>query len=119
MPAISPGIGMLVLWKYIWQPDYGLANYILSLLGLPAQLWLNDVKLVKWVIFFPGLIIWGGFNYLIYLAAVQDIPQELFESASIDGAGILQKLWHILLPGISPYCENNGDTADNRCDADI
>jgi multiple sugar transport system permease protein len=102
LPAISPGIGMLVLWKYIWQPDYGLANYILSLVGLPPQLWLNDVKLVKWVIFFPSLLIWGGFNYLIYLAAVQDIPQELFESASIDGAGIMQKLRHILLPGISP-----------------
>jgi multiple sugar transport system permease protein len=102
IPAISPGIGMLVLWKYIWQPDYGLANYILSIFGLPPQLWLNDIKLVKWVIFFPSLIIVGGFNYLIYLAAVQDVPQELYEAASIDGAGLFQKLRHILIPGITP-----------------
>ncbi|AEE97258.1 carbohydrate ABC transporter permease [Mahella australiensis] len=105
IPAIAPGIAMLVLWKYIWNPDYGLANYLISLVGLPPQLWLNDPAQVKWVMFFPGLIIVGGTNYLIYLAAVQDTPIELFEAASIDGAGFFQKLWHILLPSIMPVVQ--------------
>lgn len=102
IPAISPGIAMLVLWKYIWQPDYGLANYLISLLGLEPQLWLNDYKQVKWVMFFPNLIISGGFNFLIYLTSIQDIPIELYESAAIDGAGLFHKLGHIMLPGIKP-----------------
>ncbi|RAV22488.1 carbohydrate ABC transporter permease [Paenibacillus contaminans] len=102
IPAIAPGIAFLVLWKYIWQPDYGLANYLISLVGLPQQLWLNDAVLVKWVMMFPGLIIVGGFNFLIYLAAVQSISSELYEAAAMDGAGIWSKLRHILLPGIGP-----------------
>lgn len=102
IPAISPGIAMLVLWKYIWNPDYGLANYVMQVLGLPQQMWLNDPKLVKWCMFFPGLIIVGGFNYLIYLAAVQDIPIELYEAAIIDGAKIFQRVRYVLIPGIMP-----------------
>lgn len=102
IPAIAPGVAILVLWKYIWQPDYGLANHIISFFNIPPQLWLNDVALVKWVMLFPGLIIVGGFNFLIYLAAVQSISTELYEAASIDGAGIWSKLRHIQLPGIAP-----------------
>ena len=46
IPAVAPGIAMSVLWKYIWQPDYGLANYLMKVLGLPTQRWLNDPVLV-------------------------------------------------------------------------
>ncbi len=101
-PAIAPGIAMLVLWKYIWNPDYGLANYLLSLANLPAQKWLNDPTLVKWCMQFPGLIMGGGLNMMIYLAALQDVPEELYEAAAIDGAGILRRFRIIALPQILP-----------------
>ena len=101
MPAIAPGIAMMVLWKYIWQPDFGLANFIMRTFGMPDQLWLNDANLVKWCMCFPGLIMGGGMNMLIYLAALQDIPEEQHESALIDGAGFLRRIRSISLPQIA------------------
>jgi len=100
LPAIAPGIAMMVLWKYIWQPDYGLANYIMRILGQPHQLWLNDANLVKWCMWFPSLLMGGGMNMLIYLAALQEIPEEQHESALIDGAGFFRRIWNISIPQI-------------------
>ncbi|MDR2657959.1 MAG: sugar ABC transporter permease, partial [Oscillospiraceae bacterium] len=102
IPAIAPGIAMMVLWKFIWQPDFGLANFIMRTLGLKDQLWLNDVRLVKWCMSVPGLIMGGGMNMLIYLAALQDIPEEQHESALIDGAGFIKRILRISLPQILP-----------------
>ncbi|MDR1062123.1 MAG: sugar ABC transporter permease [Clostridiales bacterium] len=102
IPAIAPGIAMMVLWKYIWQPDYGFANFIMRSLRLPEQLWLNDANLVKWCMQAPGLLMGGGMNMLIYLAALQDIPEEQHESALIDGAGFMRRITRISLPQILP-----------------
>lgn len=104
IPAVAPGIAMSVLWKYIWQPDYGLANYLMKVLGLPTQRWLNDPLLVKWCMQFPGLIIGGGLTMVIYLAALQDVPEEQHESALLDGAGFLRRIFCISLPQTSPSC---------------
>lgn len=102
MPACTPAIAMTVLWKFFWQPDYGLANYFLKLLGLPPQLWLNSEKWVYFCMYFPGLIVGGGMIMLIYLAALQDVPQELYEAAMIDGVSIMQRVRYITLPFIKP-----------------
>ncbi len=98
IPAVAPAIAMTILWKYFWQPDYGLANYIIGLFGLPPQMWLNSESWVYFCISFPGLIICGGLNMVIYLAALQDVPNELYESALIDGAGFCRRVWNITLP---------------------
>ena len=100
IPACTPGIAMTILWKYFWQPDYGLANYLISFLGIDPQLWLNDERLVYFCMHFPGLIISGGMNMLIYLAALQDIPKEHYEAAIVDGAGILQRIRYVMLPAL-------------------
>jgi multiple sugar transport system permease protein len=102
IPAIAPGIAMMVLWKFMWQPDYGLANYLMRVLRLPEQLWLNDANLVKWCMQAPGLLMGGGMNMLIYLAALQDIPEEQHESALLDGAGFLRRVWNISMPQVVP-----------------
>lgn len=102
LPAVAPGVAMAVLWKYIWQPDYGFANYLLSLLHLEPQMWLNDPKMVIWCMYFPGLIMAGGMNLLIYLAALQDVPEERFEAAMIEGAGIFNRIRYITMPQIFP-----------------
>ena len=102
IPAVAPGIAMSVLWKYIWQPDYGLANYLMKVLGLPTQKWLNDPMLVKWCMQFPGLIIGGGMTMVIYLAALQDVPEDQHESALLDGASFLRRIFSISLPQIMP-----------------
>ncbi|MCL2059183.1 MAG: sugar ABC transporter permease [Oscillospiraceae bacterium] len=98
IPAIAPSIAMTVLWKYVWQPDYGFANYLMQLVGLPMQKWLNDPMLVKWCLRFPQFIMAGGLAFVIYLAALQDIPEEEFEASLIDGAGFLQKIRYIVFP---------------------
>ena len=100
IPACAPMIAMTIFWKYFWQPDYGLANYLVSLIGIDAQLWLNDTKLVYFCMHFPGLVVCGGMTLVIYLAALQNVPQELYEASVIDGANLVQRLKHITLPQI-------------------
>jgi multiple sugar transport system permease protein len=102
IPAIAPGIAIMVLWKYIWQPDYGLANFLMRSLNLPEQMWLNSTALVKWCMNVPGLLMGGGMNMLIYLAALQDIPEEQHESALLDGAGFIKRITRISMPQIVP-----------------
>ncbi len=100
IPACTPGIAMAILWKYFWQPDYGLANALITSMGFEPQLWLNDPDLVYFCMTFPGLVVCGGMNVVIYLAALQDVPRELYEAAMIDGASIMQRIKYITLPGI-------------------
>lgn len=102
LPAIAPGVAVTVLWKYIWQPDYGFANYMLGLLNIQPQMWLNDPAMVKWCMKFPGLVAGGGMNMIIYLAALQDIPEEHYEAALMEGAGFINKIRYIVLPQIRP-----------------
>jgi len=102
IPAVAPSIAVTVLWKYAWQPDYGFANYILGLFGLPYQLWLNEPNLVYWCMYFPGLVVAGGMNMLIYLASMQEIPEEQYEAAMMEGAGFIHRIWYITIPRILP-----------------
>lgn len=100
IPACAPAIAMTVLWKFFWQPDYGLANYILGIFNLPPQMWLNSESWVFFCIYFQNLIICGGMNFVIYLSALQEVPQELYESAMLDGAGFVGRLRNVTLPSI-------------------
>ena len=100
IPACAPMIAMTIFWKYFWQPDYGLANYLVGLIGIKPQLWLNDVKLVYFCMHFPWMLICGGMTLVIYLAALQNVPQELYEASVIDGANLVQRLKNITLPQI-------------------
>ncbi|MDR1903347.1 MAG: sugar ABC transporter permease [Treponema sp.] len=106
LPAILPGVVTTVLWKYFWQPDYGLANYIVTSLGFKAQMWLNDINLVKICMRFPGMLIMagmgGGMDFIIYLAALNGINREMYESAQVDGATFLKRLFRITIPSILP-----------------
>jgi multiple sugar transport system permease protein len=104
LPSIMPLIATCVLWNKVLSPQQGLVNSALRGLGLPEGMvpgWLTDVFWAK-----PALVlmsVWGcGGGMVLYLAALQDVPQELYESAEIDGAGPLRRLWHITLPMISP-----------------
>ncbi|MDR2747802.1 MAG: sugar ABC transporter permease [Treponema sp.] len=106
LPAILPGIVTTVLWKYFWQPDYGLANFIVTSIGFKPQMWLNDINLVKICMRFPGLLIMastgGGMYFIIYLAALNGINKEMYESAQVDGATFFRRLFSITIPSILP-----------------
>jgi len=103
LPSITPIVATAFLWLWIFQPNVGLANYLLGEVGIAGPRWLDDIQWSK-----PALILislWGsigGGAMLIFLAGLQGIPRELYESAEIDGAGVNSKFWRITLPLLSP-----------------
>jgi multiple sugar transport system permease protein len=101
LPSLTPAVANALLWVWIFNPDYGLANAFLNSIGLPGQKWLFDVNLAKPVFIIMGL--WGiGQQMVTFLAGLQGIPQEMYEAASIDGANSWRRFWAITLPLISP-----------------
>jgi multiple sugar transport system permease protein len=88
------------LWYWLLRADDGLVNHLLGLIGIQGPLWINSPQWSKPSLVLLGL--WGlGGTMVIYLAGLQDVPQSLYESAELDGAGWLLRLWHITIPLIS------------------
>ncbi len=99
IPALIPISVNIILWKWIWNPEYGIANFITKALGLGQHAWLSSADLTKFCIIFPG-IIGGGVAVLLYLAAILAIPSEISEAAQIDGCTGWQEIFYIVLPNI-------------------
>jgi len=90
----------IVIWKYMYNPRLGLLNGILAALGLPPLKWLDDPNLAMFSLVLPGLILFGP--GLMYIAALQSIPEELYEAAELEGASFFRKIWHVTLPRLRP-----------------
>jgi multiple sugar transport system permease protein len=101
MPTIVPLVAASVVWTWVFNPQYGLLNGFLSLFGIKGGSWLNSPELSKAALIMMS--VWGvGNAIVIYLAALQDVPVELYEAAEIDGASSWRKIVNIALPIISP-----------------
>ncbi len=104
LPSVVPTIATSVLWLQVLNPQNGLVNRGLRALGIPEGHipgWLLDPQWSKLALILMGL--WGcGGGMVLYLAALQEVPAELYESAEIDGAGALKRFRHVTLPMISP-----------------
>ncbi len=115
LPSVVPAVASSILWTWLLNPQSGLVNYVLSLVGLPQPGWFNSTAEAAWP---PGwfaghgglgskdalvlMSLWGVGNFMIiYLAALGDIPASLYEAAELDGAGPLRRFWHITLPMLS------------------
>jgi ABC-type sugar transport system permease subunit len=101
-PTMIPMVAAAMLWVWIFNPGIGLFNYYAGFLGLPRIEWLYDRH---WAL--PAIIImsiWKNFGYfmLIYLAALQGIPAELYEAASLEGAGAWARFRRITFPLLAP-----------------
>ena len=101
LPALAPPVAATLGFVYILNPATGPVNTILGHLGISGPLWFQDPSWSK-----PSLValgLWGvGNTMIIFLAAVLDVPRQLYESAELDGAGLLQRLRWVTLPSISP-----------------
>jgi multiple sugar transport system permease protein len=97
-PYLLPVGVVSLLWVWLYQPDLGLYNHLLHALGLGQVAWLSDRSVAMWAIVLTTLWWTVGFNFLLYLAALQSIPDHLYEAAAIDGAGAWRRLWSITLP---------------------
>ncbi len=101
LPAVIPGIAVSLLWLWLLHPEFGLINWFLSLIGIEGPRWLFDRKTAKLALVIMS--VWGaGGNMLVFLAGLQGIPTQLYEAATIDGAGVWRRFVHITLPMISP-----------------
>jgi multiple sugar transport system permease protein len=101
LPAVLPGIAVSILWLWLFQPEFGLINWFLSLVGIEGPRWLYDTSTAKLALVIMS--VWGaGGNMLIFLAGLQGIPTHLYEAATIDGAGRWRRFRHITVPMISP-----------------
>lgn len=112
-PSILPVFATSFIWMWVFHPQFGILNSILASFGIPGPGWYDDPAWSK-----PTLVLmslWGSGNVtLIFLASMKDIPKDLYEAASLDGAGVLTKIWHITLPSISPVILFNGIMAINN-----
>jgi multiple sugar transport system permease protein len=101
LPSVISGVAVTLLWRWVMQPQFGIFNYVLSLVGITGPRWFWDDN---WVIpAFWIMSIWGiGGSMVIYLAGLQGVPTALYEAAEIDGANALKRLFNITLPMISP-----------------
>ncbi len=101
LPNVVSIVAVALLWSWILDPTFGLINLFLEKIGIEGPGWLYDPKWSK-----PAIILMGMWNVggamVIYLAALQDIPNYLYESASIDGAGVFRKFFRITLPLLTP-----------------
>jgi multiple sugar transport system permease protein len=98
VPAITAIVAVALVWGYLYNTQFGLFNHLLSLVGLPPVPWLSDPVVVKFSV--AAVAIWRGLglNVIIFLAALQGVPKEYLEAASIDGAGSLRRTWSIVIP---------------------
>ncbi|WP_035300658.1 carbohydrate ABC transporter permease [Brevibacillus thermoruber] len=101
LPVISSWTVIYYVADAIFNPRFGMANSLLMRLGLEPQKWLQD----EWLVI-PILVlvaVWKGVGYImvIFLAGLQNVPQELYEAADMDGAGAVRKFFHITMPMIS------------------
>ncbi|MGQ9682014.1 MAG: carbohydrate ABC transporter permease [Anaerolineae bacterium] len=105
LPTISSGVAVALLWTWIYNPSFGVLNWLLGLVGVPQEMqpaWLTSTR---WAL--PALMIMAiwqglGYNMTIFLAGLQGIDPSYYEAAEIDGAGSWAKFWRITLPLISP-----------------
>ena len=102
LPLLCPMVAVANIWKWIYQPDYGLLNGTLRTLGIAGPNWLGDpgIAMVSVVL----MSVWAGmaYNMIIFIAGIKGIPQQLYEAASIDGANGVQRFFRITVPMLSP-----------------
>lgn len=102
LPVVTLTVAVSLIFKWMYEPEIGLINAALALIGIEGPLWLGSAK---WAM--PALIlmnVWKGFGYnmVLFLAGLQSIPASVYEAAGIDGAGKWQKFRYITLPLLSP-----------------
>ncbi len=102
LPSVVSGVAISAIWMWIFNPQYGILNAFLELFGIEGPAWLGSTLWSKPSLILMSLWSIGGGRMLIFLAALQGIPNQLYESVSIDGGGKWKQFHHITLPLISP-----------------
>lgn len=112
LPSVVPVVATSALWIWLLDPRDGIVNQVLRTFSLPEQLWFKGASEAlaapSWFDFGSKdalvlMSLWGVGNFMvIYLAAMGDVPQQLYEAAELDGAGRIRRFWHVTIPMLSP-----------------
>jgi multiple sugar transport system permease protein len=104
LPVVTPFVVSALLWKWLYNGQYGLFNYYLMKGHIIDQplLWLSDKNLAMPAVVLMSVWSGVGFSMVVYLAGLQAIPEQLYESAMMDGAGTLRRLWYVTIPMLRP-----------------
>lgn len=102
IPVVTTLVAVAIVWRFIYHPRFGIINYILSLIGIAPIDWLGEPSTAM-----PAIVlmsIWKnfGYNMIIFIAGLQNIPEDLYEAASIEGANAWQKFKSITIPMLAP-----------------
>ena len=102
LPIVSSGIAIALLWKWLYNTQFGLINYLLGGIGIPKISWLGSTRSAMLDIII--MTIWRGlgYNMVLFLAGLQGVSQEYYDAAQIDGASRWQSFRHITVPLLSP-----------------
>jgi multiple sugar transport system permease protein len=102
LPVITMPAAIAMVWKWLYNADYGMLNYLLSLVGIKGPQWVSDPNIALYSII--AVAIWSGigYNMVIFLSGLQGIPKMYYEAAEIDGAGPVTVFFKITLPLLSP-----------------
>lgn len=101
-PVVMSSVAAAVIWRWVYEPNFGLLNWVLGHVGIPAINWLNDPTAAMFALIVMGVWKTFGVNMVLFSAGLQGIPEHYYEAAAIDGAGRWARFWNITLPLLSP-----------------
>jgi len=101
-PVIISPVSAAVIWRWLYDPNFGLINYFISLFGVDTINWLNDPTAAMFALIVMGVWKTFGINMILFAAGLQAIPDSYYDAAQIDGAGRWAKFWYITIPLLSP-----------------
>jgi len=102
LPVVTMPVAIAMVWRWLYNGDYGLVNQVLSLAGIDGPNWIADPATALYALVVVGIWSSIGYNLIIFLAGMQAIPKEYYEAAAIDGAGPVRQFFKITLPLLSP-----------------
>lgn len=102
LPMVVAPAAVAMVWKWLFNSQFGLINKLLNTIGLPSVEWLSDSGITVYVVALVGVWSVIGYNMVLFLAGLQEIPGDYYEASQLDGANAVQQFFHITLPLISP-----------------
>jgi multiple sugar transport system permease protein len=102
LPVVTMPAAVAMIWRWIYNGDFGLLNYLLSFFGVKGPYWVSDQRYILWSMAVVGIWAHIGYHAVIFLAGLQAIPQDIYEAAAIDGAGRVRQFFRITIPLLTP-----------------
>ena len=102
LPSVTMSVAIALVWKWMYNGDFGILNMVLSVFGIKGQNWLSNPKLALYMVMIVGIWMSVGYNMIIFLAGMQGISQTYYEAAALDGAGPVKQFFKITIPLVTP-----------------